>query len=146
MIKSFRCKETEKIFNRIFSKKLPDDIQGPALKKLMMLNRSVSIDDLRIIMEKIQPIHPGEILNEEFMIPMGISQYKLAKDIKVPSIRISEIVRGKRSITVDTAIRLSIYFGNSAQFWMGLQMDYDLAIAEDILMNKIEHDIVPRAA
>ena len=112
----------------------------------MMLNRSVSIDDLRIIMEKIQPIHPGEILNEEFMIPMGISQYKLAKDIKVPSIRISEIVRGKRSITVDTAIRLSIYFGNSAQFWMGLQMDYDLAIAEDILMNKIEHDIVPRAA
>ena len=116
------------------------------MKKLMMLNRSVSIDDLRIIMEKIQPIHPGEILNEEFMIPMGISQYKLAKDIKVPSIRISEIVRGKRSITVDTAIRLSIYFGNSAQFWMGLQMDYDLAIAEDILMNKIEHDIVPRAA
>ncbi len=112
----------------------------------MMLNRSVSIDDLRIIMEKIQPIHPGEILNEEFMIPMGISQYKLAKDIKVPSIRISEIVRGKRSITVDTAIRLSIYFGNSAQFWMGLQMDYDLAIAEDILLNKIEHDIVPRAA
>jgi addiction module HigA family antidote len=146
MIKSFRCKETEKIFNRIFSKKLPDDIQRPALKKLMMLNRSVSIDDLRIIMEKIQPIHPGEILNEEFMIPMGISQYKLAKDIKVPSIRISEIVRGKRSITVDTAIRLSIYFGNSAQFWMGLQMDYDLAIAEDILLNKIEHDIVPRAA
>jgi addiction module HigA family antidote len=97
-------------------------------------------------MEKIQPIHPGEILNDEFMIPMGISQYKLAKDIKVPSIRISEIVRGKRSITVDTAIRLSIYFGNSAQFWMGLQMDYDLAIAEDILLNKIEHDIVPRAA
>jgi addiction module HigA family antidote len=60
--------------------------------------------------------------------------------------RISEIVRGKRSITVDTAMRLSIYFGNSIHFWMGLQMDYDLAIAEDTLLSKIEHDIIPRAA
>jgi len=97
-------------------------------------------------MDKIQPIHPGEILKEEFLTPMGISQYKLAKDIKVPAMRINQIIRCNRSITVDTAMRLSIYFGNSTQFWMGLQMDYDLAIAEDTLLRKIELEVLSRAA
>ena len=92
-------------------------------------------------MNRIPPIHPGEILKEEFLVPMAISQYKLAKAIRVTDMRISEIVRCK-----DTALRLSVYFGNSPQFWMGLQMDYDLAVAEDTMLNKIEQEVLPHAA
>lgn len=77
-------------------------------------------------MEKIENIHPGEVLNEEFLIPMGISAYRLAKDTEIPQTRISQIIKGKRRITADTALRLSSYFGNSAKFWLGLQDDYDL--------------------
>ena len=77
-------------------------------------------------MEKLPNIHPGEILLEEFLIPMQISQYRLAKDLNIPQTRVSEIVKGRRRITADTALRLSRYFGNSAKFWMGLQADYDL--------------------
>ena len=75
---------------------------------------------------ELNNIHPGEILSEEFLKPMGITPYRLAKDIFVPQTRISEIIRGKRSVTADTAIRLSRYFGTSAEFWMNLQMLYDL--------------------
>ena len=82
-------------------------------------------------MEKIKPVHPGEILLEEFIKPFGISQYKLAKDIHVSQMKISEIVNKKRRITVDTALRLSKYFGVSTNFWMGLQNDYDVEIAKD---------------
>jgi addiction module HigA family antidote len=82
-------------------------------------------------MEKIKPVHPGEILLEEFIKPFGISQYKLAKDIHVSQMKISEIVNKKRRITVDTALRLSQYFGVSTDFWMGLQNDYDVEIAKD---------------
>ncbi len=71
-------------------------------------------------------IHPGEVLLEEFLNPMRISQYKLAKDLNIPQTRISEIVKGRRRITADTALRLSKYFGNSAKFWLGLQADFDL--------------------
>ncbi len=77
-------------------------------------------------MGKLPNIHPGEILLEEFLLPMEISQYKLAKDLNVPQTRISEIVKGKRRITADTALRLSKYFGTSAKFWLGLQDDFDL--------------------
>ncbi len=77
-------------------------------------------------MEKLENIHPGEILMEEFLKPMKISAYKLSKDIDIPQTRISQIVKGKRRITADTALRLSSYFGNSAKFWLGLQDDYDL--------------------
>ena len=76
-------------------------------------------------MSRLKNIHPGEILLEEFMIPLEITAYKLAKDIDVPQTRISEIIKEKRRITADTAIRLSNYFGNSAKFWLGLQDDYD---------------------
>jgi antitoxin HigA-1 len=82
-------------------------------------------------MEKIKPVHPGEILLEEFIKPFGISQYKLAKDIHVSQMKISEIVNKKRRITVDTALRLSQYFGVSTDFWMGLQSDYDVETAKD---------------
>ena len=92
-------------------------------------------------MRKIAPIHPGEILNEEFLKPMGISQNKLGKDLGVSPRRINEIVHGKRSVTADTALRLSVYFGNSASFWLGLQMDYDLDIAEDTLSTRIHKEV-----
>lgn len=77
-------------------------------------------------MEKVKNIHPGEILREEFLGPMGISAYKLSKDTFIPQTRISEILKGRRRITADTALRLSKYFGASAKFWLGLQDDYDL--------------------
>jgi addiction module HigA family antidote len=77
-------------------------------------------------MEKLSNIHPGEILLEEFLKPMNISAYRLSKDLGIPQTRTSEIIKGKRSITADTAIRLSYYFGNTAKFWLGLQNDFDL--------------------
>ena len=77
-------------------------------------------------MEKLSNIHPGEILLEEFLKPLNISAYRLSKDIGIPQTRTSEIIKGHRSITADTALRLSYYFGNSAKFWLGLQNDYDL--------------------
>lgn len=85
---------------------------------------------------KIDPIHPGEILLEEFLNPMEISQYRLAKDINVPARRINEIVLGKRSITADTALRLSEYFGMSEKFWLNLQMKYNLEIEKDRLQDR----------
>ncbi len=80
-------------------------------------------------METLDNIHPGEILLEEFLKPMGISAYKLSKDIGIPQTRTSAILKGERGITADTALRLSIYFGNSAKFWLGLQDDYELEAA-----------------
>lgn len=76
--------------------------------------------------KKLKNITPGEILLEEFLFPMGISQYRLSKEIGIPQTRISEIIKGNRRITADTALRLSIFFGNSAKFWLGLQNDYDI--------------------
>jgi len=77
-------------------------------------------------MERLPNIHPGEILKEEFLDPFGISAYRLSKEIKIPQTRISQIIKGKRRITANTALRLSEFFGNSPQFWMGIQDDYDL--------------------
>ena len=77
-------------------------------------------------MEKLKNISPGEILSEEFLIPLNITPYRLAKELNVPQTRLSEIIKGKRRITADTALRLSKYFGNSAKFWLGIQDDYDL--------------------
>ena len=91
-------------------------------------------------MVKLKNIHPGEVLSEEFLIPFGISAYKLAKDISIPQTRVSEILKGNRRITADTALRLSKYFGNSAKFWLGLQDDFDLeeeANAKSSLIDRI---------
>ena len=87
------------------------------------------------------PIHPGTILLEEFLQPMGISQYRLAKDTSVPARRINEIVHGKRSITADTALRLGKFFNMTPQFWMNLQSRYDLEVAEDNLAGKLEKEV-----
>jgi len=92
------------------------------------------------------PIHPGEILLEEFLRPMDISQYRLAMDISVSQRRISEITQGKRSITADTALRLGRYFGMEAQFWLNLQSRYDLLEAEVELDNRLDKEVRPHAA
>ena len=91
--------------------------------------------------KKFAPIHPGEILLEEFLKPMGVSQYRLAKDISVHPRRINEIVLGKRSVTADTALRLARYFSNSPQFWLGLQAEYDLDVAEDLLGDRLDREV-----
>ena len=79
-----------------------------------------------MVKKKLDNIHPGEVLVEEFLVPLGISRYRLSKDIDVPQTRIAEICKGRRAITADTALRLARYFGTSAKFWLGLQADYDL--------------------
>ena len=89
-------------------------------------------------MTKLSNIHPGEILLEEFLIPMEISAYKLSKDVGIPQTRTSQIIKGKRRITADTAIRFSKYFGTSVKFWLGLQNDYD--IEEELNKHKNDHD------
>ncbi len=94
--------------------------------------------------EKLHPIHPGEVLSEEFLKPLEMSQSRLALDIGVHPRRINEIVLGKRSITADTALRLARYFGNSPQCWLGLQMDYDLDVAEDLLGNRLDREVKPQ--
>jgi antitoxin HigA-1 len=96
--------------------------------------------------EKTRPVHPGEILLEEFLKPMAISWNRLALDICVPPRRINQIVHGKRRVTADTALRLGRYFGTSPQFWLGLQTDYDLDTEEDRLGEKLQHDVREYAA
>jgi addiction module HigA family antidote len=91
--------------------------------------------------KKLPPIHPGEILMEEFLEPMGISQYRLAKDISVPPRRINEIVHRKRSITADTALRLGRFFGMSPQFWLNLQTRHDLEVTEDLLEGRLDGEV-----
>ena len=91
------------------------------------------------------PVHPGEVLMEEFLEPMGISQYRLARDISVPPRRINEIVHGKRAITADTALRLSRYFGVSDRFWLNLQASYDLDVQRDKLGDRLDTEVLSRA-
>lgn len=95
--------------------------------------------------KKLSPIHPGEVLLEEFLKPMGISQNRLALQIRVPARRINEIVLGKRRITADTALRLARFFGNSARFWLGLQTDFDIDVAQDELGESIKREVFPIA-
>ena len=97
------------------------------LKSKIIINRS---------MERLENIHPGEILMEEFLKPLNISAYRLSKDIGIPQTRVSAILKGRRRITADTALRLSKYFGNSAKFWLGLQDDFDLE--EELRLNEQE--------
>ena len=89
-------------------------------------------------MPKLKPVHPGEILHEEFLKPLGVSQYRLATDTDVPPRRINEIVLGKRGITADTALRLGRYFGASPQFWMNLQARYDLEMQKDLIGDQLD--------
>jgi proteic killer suppression protein len=191
MIKTFKCKETQKIFRRQYSTKLPSDIQNAAFRKLRMINRSYTLNDLKVPPanrlemlagkrkgqysirindqwricfrwidnnaldveitdyhwgnkmrnNKIPSLHPGVVLFEEFLKPLKISQNQLGRDLGVSARRINEIVHGKRSVTANTALRLARYFGNSPQFWLGLQVDYDLDVETDRLSNRIEREV-----
>ncbi len=93
--------------------------------------------------EKIPPVHPGEILLEDFLKPMEITPYRLAKELNVPKTRISAIIKGKRSITADTALRLARFFGTTAKLWLNLQVSYDLDTQKDRLGGKIEQEVKP---
>jgi len=95
---------------------------------------------------KLSPIHPGEVLMEEFLSPMGISQYRLAKEINVPPRRINEIVHGIRAVTADTALRLSRYFGTSERFWLNLQTRYDIEMQKDRLGDALDREVHALAA
>ena len=95
---------------------------------------------------KLAPVHAGEILLEEFLVPMGISQYRLAKDISVPPRRINEIVHGKRAISADTALRLARYFGTSERFWLNLQAQFNLDVERDRLGNRLDKEVAARQA
>jgi len=95
---------------------------------------------------RLPPVHPGEILRDEFLMPMEISVYELARAIKVPRTRVNDIVLGRRSVTVDTAIRLGRYFRTSSEFWINLQTRYDLDVADRTVRRRIEREISPRAA
>jgi antitoxin HigA-1 len=94
--------------------------------------------------ERLPPVHPGEVLLEDFMKPLGLSQYRLAQDLGVPALRISQIVHGKRSVTADTALRLARYFGTSAHVWMRLQARYDLEVAEAALAERVKREVKVR--
>ena len=97
-------------------------------------------------MEKLPPVHPGEVLQEEFLEPLGLSQNRLALAIRVPARRINEIVLGKRGVTADTALRLGRFFGVSPQFWMNLQARYDLDTTADALGDRLDREVQPLAA
>ncbi len=91
--------------------------------------------------KKLPPVHPGEVLQEEFMTPLGITQYRLSKDVGVHPRRINEIVHGRRSVTADTALRISRYFGMSERFWLNLQASYDLEVQKDRLGDRLEREV-----
>jgi len=95
--------------------------------------------------KKMKPIHPGEVLLEEFLRPLGISQNRLARDLKVPPRRVNEIVLGKRAITPASALRLARYFGTSERFWLGLQLDYDLEEAQRSIGDRVQKEVNPIA-
>jgi|GEM_PF-441249 addiction module antidote protein HigA len=127
MIKNFADRETEKVYRRIFSKKLPQAIQRMALRKLMM--------DAAEITETPKI---SEILAEEFMLPLGISAYKLAKDINVPVSRIQDILHDRRRVSADTSIRLGKYFGVSSRYFLNLQDDIDVRNIEHAMREDLE--------
>lgn len=97
-------------------------------------------------MVALAPVHPGEVLREEFLEPMGISQYRLAKSLSVPPRRINEIVHGKRGVTADTALRLARYFGTTERFWLNLQTQYDLDVQRDRLGDRLDEEVTVRVA
>ena len=96
--------------------------------------------------EMLPPVHPGEILQDDFLSPLKISQYRLAKNISVPARRINELVHGKRAITANTALRLARYFGSSDRLWLNLQARYDLEVEKDRLGDRLDHEVAARAS
>jgi addiction module HigA family antidote len=142
MIRSFADAETEGVFRRVFSRRLPGDIQRIALRKLRTMSNAHSDGRPRMTRRPLPPVHPGEVLLEEFLKPLELSQNRLAIRIGVPPRRINEIVLGKRRVTADTALRLARYFDTTPQFWLGLQVEYDLDVAADELGERLELEVL----
>src|SRR5438105_3770458 len=137
MIRSFRCRETERIFRGGISPTLapPGGYRG---SQDTMNERRFTLQPQKVFEHgRLQSVHPGEILREEFLEPLGLTAYQLAKAIGVEQTRVSEILHGKRGITADTALRLARFFGTSAQMWMNLQSRFELEEAEGRLQNKL---------
>jgi antitoxin HigA-1 len=116
-----------------------------SIKREDVDQRKVDFSDVRTG-RRLPPVHPGEILRDEFLAPMGISVYALAHAIKVPRSRANDIVRGRRALSTDSAIRLGRYFGTTPEFWINLQARYDLDVADRTVRRKIEQEITPRGA
>jgi antitoxin HigA-1 len=116
-----------------------------SIKREDIDQRNVDLSDVQSG-RRLPPVHPGEILRDEFLTPMGISVYELAHAIKVPRSRANDIVRGRRAITTDTAMRLGRYFGMTPEFWINLQARYDLDVADRTVRRRIEKEVTPRAA
>ncbi|MBE0530893.1 MAG: HigA family addiction module antidote protein [Rhodospirillales bacterium] len=115
------------------------------IKRKDIDNRQVDFSDVATG-RRLPPVHPGEFLKDEFLEPMGVSVYELANAIKVPRSRANDIVRGRRAVTTDTALRLGRYFGTTPEFWINLQARYDLDVADRELRERIEREVAPRAA
>lgn len=116
-----------------------------AIKRKDIDNRQVDFSDIAAG-RRLPPVHPGRILHDEFLEPMGLSVYQLANAIKVPRSRANDIVRGRRAVTTDTALRLGRYFQTSPEFWINLQARYDLDVADRTVRDKIENEVTPYAA
>jgi addiction module HigA family antidote len=116
-----------------------------SIKREDVDQRNVDFSDVRTG-RRLPPVHPGEILRDEFLTPMGISVYALAHAIKVPRSRANDIVRGRRALSTDSAIRLGRYFGTTPEFWINLQARYDLDVADRTVRRRIEQEVTPRAA
>ena len=118
-----------------------------ALRKASKLSIIISEVNMKMAnKDRLPPIHPGEILREEFLSPLGMPAHQLAMALRVPATRINDIVNEKRGITADTALRLSRYFGTTSRFWMNMQASWELEVAEDRLGNAVRRDVLPRTA
>lgn len=145
MIKSFQDKDTEQLFQRQFMRRFPPDLHRLAWRKLVQIDAAERLDDLRIPpgnqLERLLSDRVGDTLLEEFLKPLGITQYRLAKDIGVHPRRVNEIVHGQRAITADTALRLSRYFGLSERYWLNLQARYDLEVEKKRLEGRLVREV-----
>ena len=116
-----------------------------AIERQALGRREVDFSDV-ISGQLLPPVHPGEILRDDYLTPMGLSAYRLARELRIPRPRLNDVVRGRRGVTVDTALRLGYFFGTTAEFWINLQTRYDLDVADRTVRRKIEQEIKPYAA
>ncbi|MDP6345230.1 MAG: HigA family addiction module antitoxin [Alphaproteobacteria bacterium] len=116
-----------------------------AIKRDVVVDRRVDFSDIAAG-RRLPPVHPGEVLRLEFLEPLGLSVYRIAKAIKVPRSRVNDIARGRRAVSTDTAMRLARYFGTSAEFWINLQARHDLDVADRTVRKRIEREVAPHAA
>ena len=116
-----------------------------AIKREELDRREVDLSDV-VSEQRLPPVHPGQILRDDYLVPMGMSVYRLAQELRMPRPRLNDVVLGRRGVTVDTALRLGYYFGTTPEFWINLQTRYDLDVADRTVRRRIEQEIKPYAA